>query len=953
MSVTDVPLSSPEVSREKREWMEKTRSLLGYGLPDDLDGLELLDDLMEPLSVEEVRSLPRIDDLGDLPRDEDLADDLDEVREALFEARKKGDSGKDEVALLEREVARLVRQREVLALVEQRSGEALDACWTLEEPGGPIEEATETIAKLDSQAEEQSRTVHDKRVLLDNAELALEEELAEIPELAAPTKALAEARTAYNRTRQERDRAEARLETAVQALVKLRTQMDDLAEGRGDLKAAPGLLASFTAQTDRVRDLSKAARDLDDRAFEAGRELRRARSKLTWALERTLKELQSAPSRKAELVRITQAQAQLKKAEKDLTKESKTLAQLEAKLQKAEDGKVDLQQQALQLRALPEVLKVGALLGAVLHGEALLDVEVWTASSEVLAERMGPEAFAELRDLSRAFMAGVDGLIAHGMTPEALQTLYAVDLKWPEKWWPPRLRAQERNWVEVEAMLQGKKAKVPSSAPKGFGDYLIDGVLEVQAPALNNVEEVVETLKPAWEDASKYWAPALEGISVLLSGASIWKAAGGKSDGTVRDPVALLLEADRALQTKVTISREVMTAAKTGLNMTRTQELVALVPGVGAVSELGELAANAIRTFRTWTAARADAAVHQQALEQSSRLEASADLVAKRAKSLAMRASTTTAANAITLAGYICEIAGVTAPVGTALRGVGAGVKAASKGVSKLFDLSRAGAAKEMLEKARAGDPEARSEVFRHHGRYACALVALLAHEGDPMARAILQNHDLTEEDIQKSFPLMLKRYLMVKLEESDDPTSWSDVAKGLDQLGKRLGETAAAVVELVKVGGNWTRTWGDGHSNAKKRLEAELTMVAFGADTAAYVERGVRQLEEWRGEVHRMDDLIDELEDELGDDHDTVVEAREAREERAKMHDDAIDLLGKQRGEITATMKVAVGLLAKLADLASKGSPDEAVMGPHTEARFREMIGHYKQSLMLLMAFG
>lgn len=985
MSISsDLPLSEPSLS-EKERWVKKTRTLLRIDVDpqgdldfepsdlSDLDGLSLTPEVGPP---------PLPDDRA-LPSDDELAEQLADVRDAVFDLRSELETLQEEIDKLEelsgtdkanpsaleaarndhrakaealalelRDEARLVRQRSVVGKVTEMTTEVDDQYWELTKWDGELEQARLKATELADEAEELARTVGDKVVLVERANEALDEVVGEIPELSEPVGKLAAARRALIEARKERDRMEGRLQTAVEALAKYQAQLDAIAGGHGDITAAPRALDGFTRQSDRVRDLAAALREQDDVCFEKKREARRAASTVKWALERVLPKLQLDPNRAGDLRRIAEARKQLKEAEAALALEKEKLAKKETALHETESLELDLRAQAARLKLLPDVLRVGALLGAFLHREALREVEVWTESADRLAEVLDTDSLAELQELSREFLFGVEKLVANGMSPEALKALYADQLEWPERWWPPRLRAQERNWVEVEAMLRGKKSGVPEPQIKGFGDYLVEGVLEVQAPVLNNVEEVVETLQPSWEDASKYWAPALEGISVLLSGATIWKAAGGKDDGTVRDPVAVLLEADQALQTKVTISREVLVAVRTGLNMTRTQELVSLVPGVGAISELGELAANAMRTFQSWSAARADAAVHQQALEQSSRLEASADLVAKRAKSLALRSSSTTAANAITLAGYLCEICGVTAPVGTVIRGVGAGIKAGVKGVSKLFDLSRAGRAKEVLEKARAGDPKAREEVFRHHGRYACALVALLAHEGDPMARTILQNHELTEEDIQKSFPLMLKRYLMVKLEETDEPTSWSDVAKGLTWLGGEIQATAASVAELVRVGGNWTVTWAKGHSDGRARLEAELTMVAFGADTAATVERGVRQLEEWRVEYHRLDDLIDELEERYGDDDDRVLEARKAQAQVARMHDEGIDVLGEQRAEIAATMKAALGLLEKLTALSDTPGPDSPVLGPRTEARFRALVGQYNTSLLLLLAF-
>jgi hypothetical protein len=170
--------------------------------------------------------------------------------------------------------------------------------------------------------------------------------------------------------------------------------------------------------------------------------------------------------------------------------------------------------------------------------------------------------------------------------------------------------------------------------------------------------------------------------------------------------------------------------------------------------------------------------------------------------------------------------------------------------------------ARELLQRAQAGDGKARAELFRFHPRYAKGILAIMAAEGGALALKVLSTHGLSEAMIQKSSPKIVKRYLMKKFGEDDTPPSWtgaletaqsalqavSDKVQALDRLFDRLADHVLARLDpnqMVQVQASLSLMAGDLVSQAD-----------VGAATAAFRDVRVQRDLLARRDDAQQDDL-------------------------------------------------------------------------------------------------
>jgi hypothetical protein len=88
--------------------------------------------------------------------------------------------------------------------------------------------------------------------------------------------------------------------------------------------------------------------------------------------------------------------------------------------------------------------------------------------------------------------------------------------------------------------------------------------------------------------------------------------------------------------------------------------------------------------------------------------------------------------------------------------------------VTSARDWKLAKKANTLLERARAGDARAKSELLKNHGRYAKGLLALKAQQGDAFALEYASSRGLSESDINASSFEIITRYLLSESKQSN-----------------------------------------------------------------------------------------------------------------------------------------------------------------------------------------
>src|SRR5262249_4898166 len=151
--------------------------------------------------------------------------------------------------------------------------------------------------------------------------------------------------------------------------------------------------------------------------------------------------------------------------------------------------------------------------------------------------------------------------------------------------------------------------------------------------------------------------------------------------------------------------------------------------------------------------------------------------------------------------GDLMNLGGVTAPVGYTMKVVGKSIEVGNKVAFSCIDWKHAKNAMKLLNEAQAGNPIARTEIFKNCHIYAKMYLCVLAREKDPIAHEFIVNRGLTEPDLSRSQALLvLSQKLMKKAEQKDDrkSTKFGEVATS-DLLGESTLKIGKAIGRSVK----------------------------------------------------------------------------------------------------------------------------------------------------------
>ena len=131
---------------------------------------------------------------------------------------------------------------------------------------------------------------------------------------------------------------------------------------------------------------------------------------------------------------------------------------------------------------------------------------------------------------------------------------------------------------------------------------------------------------------------------------------------------------------------------------------------------------------------------------------------------------------------------GATKTAGTVVSVVGMGVYYGTQAVVTVKSWSLAIACEVMVKKARSGDPRAQQEIFRHSGRYAKGLIALMARRNDPVALSYIKSRGLTPKMVEQSSPEIVRMYLLRRSGEDNFGEGPVDNAKAALSFLKTVG---------------------------------------------------------------------------------------------------------------------------------------------------------------------
>lgn len=576
---------------------------------------------------------------------------------------------------------------------------------------------------------------------------------------------LTEAKEEVTRIRTAAREALQNIENMQEKLIEKQNQVADLVAGRLDSHSPDDqeYLISFLPQLGTMVADEKAQL----REFQVNLE---AAEKAEVEAEQALRE--GLTSEAASDAALGELLAMEKESREKLEAADKALAAADEthKLKLEEAAEVDRRAQVIA--KLPDASET--LSGMLSEFETLKDTPIWEGADQV-KEKLGskfPEFVEQATTLTKQYQA----LVEAGATTEELQNLYK-DV--PDKWKPPTLRREEQNWLVMKAMftdeaVETMMAEEESSILESItskkdiaetASSISSSLVEKLGGELDSekVKEITEKVGTALSAAGELFATCVEGVEAAESGIKMSKT---------EDPVERMLLEEQFITALGNIGLAVPGIAGEVAELLGDKLLGIgiVVSGANAMKAMVETAMHVQRRSEMGE-------VHQQSLEQEHRGEAAFDQFKTRETHLALRSGTDTGVNMIKTAAGVADLGGPHGmAVGAALKGVATGVSLTKSGVEKMVDWTEAQKAQDLLQQAQAGNADAREELFRHHTKYAKGIISVMAIEGDPLALEAISTYGLTEQMIRKSSPKIIRKYLLSKFGEEDEPSSWTDM---------------------------------------------------------------------------------------------------------------------------------------------------------------------------------
>lgn len=693
-------------------------------------------------------------------------------------------------------VAALMPGYEIAAVQPSEADKLKDQSKLLANAAKAANQHSEERKKQAGESREKQRLAAD---LVDQA-------AAKDPKLKAACESLAEAQRRLAERRQAVLGSTEALST-LQARYQQHQRLIDLyasgGKGAPDGKAVQASIDVAGLTADHIGHMKGELRTQQDQVRESLREVATLQQSLQEAIRQRVGEDGVDPQ-------LAQALKALQLAEDELRRAEAAQRQAEGEAAVVAERALEAKRRLTVVQTLSRAQVTGDELSKAVRG--VEDFPIWESSSEVL-NQLGTERYDKLVKLGHDLTNEYQTLVDNGATIEELREVYKNT---PEKWLPPRFREEEQNWVSMHALLdaetedkfakeeKGRLAKVNEKiesfkskleSGESLAGKVVKGV-DYGEKGLEILGKVSETLKHSKELAEKFESVlglAAKMTTVLQAPLKALEK-GGEAMET-EDPVEALMLQDEFMEALGELVGG-LTDSVTGLKDMDiggvvVKQMAALLPGIGVAVNFADVMKGMVEAATRIDEAIQDAESHAVAVADKHRGETAIDQFARRDKHLAARASAKTGAAMIKAAGSVVELSGVGVAVGKGMQTVASGIGGVQTVVEQIVDRGEGEKARQLLDRAQAGDGHARSELFRYHPRYAKGILAIMADEGDALALRVLATHGLTEAMIRRSSPKIVKRYLMKKFGESDDPPSWTGlreaVSEKLESAGRLL----------------------------------------------------------------------------------------------------------------------------------------------------------------------
>lgn len=679
------------------------------------------------------------------------------------------------------------------------------------------QELEDKLSKARQAAEESDRTMVERKQAVSGKQEAvagkqdnLIKAAGQDPSLQEAVQRLGEAREAQDEATRAVEIAREKLSTEHEKQSSVQRLVDKLmAAGSSMNQDLDGALGQLDTIVDAIANGRATLRGAEKTLREAMPRTETALTELRKLAEQRVETEPPNPALKLALDELAAAEDELRRAQSALNQAEREGEHLQ--------GIIGNAQRSLSVaKALPEAHSTSEEFADALKG--FEDTPIWDGG-EALRKKMGQQQFDKLNQAARKLMFQYEKLVADGATIEELRSVYE---QVPELWRPPAFREQERNWVavgglmseevedkyrketstrlaEVDKKIETFKSKletgetISSKLASGLGTLTEQGE---KAEVLKQISEKLSGTKEFAEQAEKVLGLAAKLAGVLQ--APIKAIESAQQSMETEDPVEAMMLQDEFMESlgKLVdgLTGSIEGADKLKVGGALVKNIADLLPGIGVATSAASAMKLMVDSAARIQEAIEDANSHGEALESGHRAEPAIDQFARRDKHLAARAVTGTGVAIIKTAAAGIDLTGVGAPVGGAMKIVATGVQGVQSASEFVIDRQEGEKAEQLLQRAQAGDGNARAELFRFHPRYAKGLLAVMAGEGDAMALRVLSTHGLSDDMIKRSSPKIIKRYLMKKFGEQDEPPSWSGLKKSFDDAVDSLKQKVAAI---------------------------------------------------------------------------------------------------------------------------------------------------------------
>lgn len=513
----------------------------------------------------------------------------------------------------------------------------------------------------------------------------------------------------------------------------------------------------------------------------------------------------------------------------------------------------------------------------------------------------------ELSETMNQIMVKISRLQRAGATPQQLLQIWD---QIPDALTPDSQVRDLQNWIRLQEQLDremerhqkkrhGNRAEIYGELQQKAEDKLVtarsaaltgvavlaspDNIRSMSDALLSSkviTEAIPEDLIPVIGPVLKLTA-ALSKIDGLVHAAT--QAEGNALEAGIAlagsstvDPIEKLMMQEELVEALESLLK---TAVTTGLSIAGT-----VLPFIGAAAPSIDALSHAVEAIQRAQLAVKDAALEKTSKKLDSTLTAAVQQSKNREATLTgtevVRALSKGAMAAGKITGDIGTFTaagdmGATKAAGLAVKVSGTVVYYGTAVVTQVKDWGVAAYCADLNDKARAGDRRAQKKIFKHSGKHAKGLIALMARDRDPVALAYIKSRGLTPEMIEKSSPEIIRMYLLRRAGESDfsfDRTLVDEVLDGLKLIPRGASRTKRGIASAGqkikdRYDGIDRKAW---EKNARidtapfADLSAQIDAVKTMQSTLSSSPVGSDAYREARDEVAGLEDALRGLRGEL-----------------------------------------------------------------------------------------